>query len=144
MPSTSNFKQLYGESLKDALFRLNKMHSEDPKPCEKEKLHLHFYYSLDPWYMNTLDFASGGSFVLSPPEGKSMIIKNLFGNSVGKKEEIDDMDTMLASIKKRIEDCVKNLPDKRNMDHLELFSKQVIPEMEDKMFLISNKLDSCA
>ena len=29
------------------------------------------------------------------------------------------------------------------MDHLELFSKQVIPKMEDKTLLIANKLDSC-
>jgi hypothetical protein len=35
--TTSNFKQLYEESLKDAWFRLNKIHSKDPNPCEKEK-----------------------------------------------------------------------------------------------------------
>jgi hypothetical protein len=65
---TSNFKQLYGESLKDAWFRLNHIHKEDPNPCEKEKMHLYFYYGLGPWYKNALDFASGGSFVLSSPK----------------------------------------------------------------------------
>jgi hypothetical protein len=36
--TTSKFKQLYGESLKDAWFRLNKTHSKDPNPCEKRKV----------------------------------------------------------------------------------------------------------
>jgi hypothetical protein len=42
---------------------------------EKEKLHLYFYYGLSPWYKNALDFASGGSFVLSSPEENSTVIK---------------------------------------------------------------------
>jgi hypothetical protein len=46
--TTSNFKQLYGESLKDAWFRINKIHSEDANPCGKEKLHLCFNYGLAP------------------------------------------------------------------------------------------------
>ena len=65
--NVSTFKQHYEESLKDAWFRLNKIHSEDSDPCEKEKLHLYYYYGLELWYKKALDFASGGSFVLSPP-----------------------------------------------------------------------------
>jgi hypothetical protein len=129
--TTSNYKPLYGESLKDAWFRLNKMHGKDPNPCEKQKLHLYFYYGLAPWYKNALDFASGGSFVLSLQEENLIVIKNLFGTNIEKREELEDMTTILASIKKRIEDCAKRLPDKRNIDHLELFSKHVMPEMED-------------
>jgi hypothetical protein len=33
------------------------------------------------------------------------------------------MNTILASIMKMFEDCAKRLPDKRNIDHLELFSR---------------------
>jgi hypothetical protein len=53
------------------------------------------------------------------------------------------MNTILASIKKRFENCAKRLPNKTIIDHLELFSKNFIPEMEDKMFLIASKLSSC-
>jgi hypothetical protein len=69
-----NFKQVYVESLKHAWVRINKINSENPNACEKEKLHLYFYYGLAPWYKNALDFASGGSFVLSSPEENSIVI----------------------------------------------------------------------
>ena len=141
--NTSTFKQNYGESLKDAWFRLHKMHSKDPEPCGEEKLNLYFYYGVEPWYKNALDFASGGSFVLSSPKGASLVIKNLFGTNVGKMREVEDMNTLLTSVRKRIEDCAKRLPGKRNIDHLELFSKYIIHELEDKMALIVHKLDSC-
>jgi hypothetical protein len=53
------------------------------------------------------------------------------------------MSTILTYLRKRFENCVKRLPDKMNLDHLELFSKHVILEMEDKMSLISGQLNSC-
>jgi hypothetical protein len=53
------------------------------------------------------------------------------------------MNTILASIKKRFENCSKILPNKIIIDRLELFSKNFIHEMEDKMFLIASKLSSC-
>jgi hypothetical protein len=53
------------------------------------------------------------------------------------------MSTILDYLKKRFENFAKMLPDKRNLDHLELFSKDVILEMEDKLSLMSNQLDSC-
>jgi hypothetical protein len=86
--TTSNFKQLYGESLKDAWFRLTKFIVRTQTPCKKEKLHLYFYYGLVPWYKNALDFALRGSFMLSLPEQKLIIIKNLFGNNIEKKVRI--------------------------------------------------------
>jgi hypothetical protein len=45
-------------------------------------------------------------------------------------------------LKKRFENCAIRLPDKRNLDHIELFSKDVILEMEDKLPLMSNQVDS--
>jgi hypothetical protein len=63
-----NVKQIYGESLKDAWVRINKMNNQSLNVYEKEKLHLYFYYGLSPWYKNALDFASGGSYVLSSRE----------------------------------------------------------------------------
>jgi hypothetical protein len=41
-----NFKQVYGESLKDAWVRINKMNNQSLNVYEKEKLHLYFYYGL--------------------------------------------------------------------------------------------------
>jgi hypothetical protein len=38
--STSTFKQQPGETLKDALARINRIHDEDSTPCEDEKLNL--------------------------------------------------------------------------------------------------------
>jgi hypothetical protein len=49
------------------------------------------------------------------------------------------MNSTLTSIKKRIDDCAKSLPDKRNIDHSELFSKHVIPEMEDNQTIKTEK-----
>jgi hypothetical protein len=46
------------------------------------------------------------------------------------------MNTIFASTKKRFENYAKRLFDKRNIDHLELFSKHVIPKMEDKIISI--------
>ena len=46
--SVSSFKQYHGETLKDAWVRINRMHYEDPTPCEDEKLNLYFYYAWVP------------------------------------------------------------------------------------------------
>jgi hypothetical protein len=53
------------------------------------------------------------------------------------------MSTVLTYLKKRFENCAKRVPDKRNLDHLELFSKHVILEMEDKMALMTGQISSC-
>jgi hypothetical protein len=81
---------------------------------------------LSPWYNNALDFASRGSFVLSSPEENFTVIKNLFENKGGENEELEKISTILAYLKKRFQNCAKRLPDKRNLDHFELFSKHVI------------------
>jgi hypothetical protein len=39
---------------------------------------------LAPWYKNALDFALGGSFLLSQPEQNFLFIKNLFGTNIEK------------------------------------------------------------
>jgi hypothetical protein len=82
----ATFKQNYGETLKDAWFRINKIHKEDPNPCE-EKLHLYYYNGLDPWYKSALDLASGGSFILISPTSASLVIKNLYGINTSKINE---------------------------------------------------------
>jgi hypothetical protein len=139
----SNFKEVYGESLKDAWVRINKLNNQNSNVYGKEKLHLYFYYGLAPWYKNVVDFASVGSFVLALPEENYIVIKNLFGSKVEENEELESMSTILTYFKKRFENCAKILPDKRNLDHLELFKKYGILEMKDKMSLISGQLNSC-
>jgi hypothetical protein len=91
-----NFKQVYGESLKDAWIRSNKMNNQSLITYGKEKLHLYFYYGLAPWYKNALDFASGGSFVLTSPKENSAIIQNLFGDKEENKE-LESMSTILIT-----------------------------------------------
>jgi hypothetical protein len=81
--------------------------------------------------------------VLSSPEENSTVFKNLFGNTGGENEELENMSTILAYLKKRFENYAKRLLDKRNLDHLELFSKHVILEMEDKLSLMSGQLSCC-
>jgi hypothetical protein len=124
----SNFKEVYGESLKDVWVRINKLNNQNSNVYGKEKLHLYFYYGLAPWYKNVVDFASVGSFVLALLE---------------ENEELESMSTILTYFKKRFENCTKILPDKRNLDHLELFKKYGILEMKDKMSLILGQLNSC-
>jgi hypothetical protein len=137
-----NFKQVYGELLKDACVRINKMNNQSLNVYGEEKLHLYFSYGLAPWYKNTLDFSSGGRFVLASLEENSKVIKSLFGSKVEENEELEGMSTILTYLKKRFKKCAKRLPDKRNLDHLELFTKHVILEMEDKMSLILSQLNS--
>jgi hypothetical protein len=38
--STTSFKQLFGETLRDAWKRINKMHSEDPISCGENNMNL--------------------------------------------------------------------------------------------------------
>ena len=75
---TSIFKQNFGESLKDAWFRIQEMHDKDPNPCSEAKLNTNFYFGLEPWGKYALDFPSGGSFMLAPFEESSLIIKKSF------------------------------------------------------------------
>ena len=76
----ATFKQNYGETLKDAWGRINKIQSEDPSPCSEENLQLYFYYGLEHWYQNALDVATGESFTLSTHIESERVLKNLFGS----------------------------------------------------------------
>jgi hypothetical protein len=52
------------------------------------------------------------------------------------------MKLLLQSAKNRTENCTKRIPDKRNLDRLELLNQSVIPEIEISIATILNKLDS--
>jgi hypothetical protein len=58
--------------------------------------------------------------VLSSPEENSTIFKNLFGNTGGENEELENMSTILAYLKKRFENCAKRLPDKKEFGSLRI------------------------
>jgi hypothetical protein len=141
--ATTSFKQHFGETLRDAWERINKMHSEDPIPCGENNMNLFFYYGLDGWYKNALDRATGGSYILSSPAGSALALKNIFGTYRGNDREIDGIITILNSAKERIENCIKELPEKEDFEHLEHFSKDTLPEIEDKMATIIHKLNIC-
>jgi hypothetical protein len=63
-----------------------------------------------PWYRNSLYFVSGGSFVSASPKENSIAIKNLFGNNVEKKEELEDMNTILTLSTKGSRIVLKDYP----------------------------------
>jgi hypothetical protein len=81
---------------------------------------------LEPWYKNALDIAAGGSFVLSSHKESSKVV-------IMTKQQVDDIITLLATTKEIIEKYARRLHNKDNLEHLELFSKDIISELEDKM-----------
>ena len=103
LSSISNFKQQPGETLKDAWVRINRMHHEDPTPCENEKLDLYFYYGIDSWYQIALDGATSGCFVLSTPPCVAMTLRRIFGSFVGSKKKVEDTTVALALSKDKFE-----------------------------------------
>ena len=58
------------------------------------------------------------------------------------KKTLEDMKSLLQSAKTRIENCAKRIPDKRNLNQLELLNQSVIPEIEFGISTIHNKIDS--
>jgi predicted metal-dependent hydrolase len=42
-----------------------------------------------------------------------------------------------------IENCAKRLPNKDGLEPLELFAKNIIPEIEDNMSIIIHKINNC-
>jgi hypothetical protein len=50
--------------------------------------------------------------------------------------ELENITTLLTSDRKIIAKCVKELPGKEDFEHLELFAKYTMPELEDKMATI--------
>ena len=143
LSSISNFKQYPGETLKDAWVRINRMHYEDPTPCEDEKLNLYFYYGIDPWYQNALDGATGGSFVLSTPSCAAMTLRRIFGNFVGRKKKVEDTTVALALSKDKFEAGLEKLPNKEDFEQLASVSKNIIPKINDELVNVMHKLRLC-
>jgi hypothetical protein len=113
--TTATFRQHFGETLKDAWGRINKIHKEEPHLCREENMHFYFYYGLEPWYKNALHIATGGSFILSSPKESSRALKNIFGNHDKTTREVDDITTLVATTKEIIEKCARRLPNKYNL-----------------------------
>ena len=138
----ATFKQNYGETLKDAWGRINKIQNEDLSPCSEENLQLYFYYGLEPWYQNALDVATGGSFTLSTHIESERVLKNLFG-SFTKTKEVEDIIHLLTATKLDIETCANKLPNKEDLKCLESLTSTHLPSIENKMNTILHKLDLC-
>jgi hypothetical protein len=138
--STSTFKQHPGETLKDAWARINRIHYEEPTPCEDEKQNLYFYYGLDPWYQNALDWATGGSFVLSTPSCAAMTLRRIFGSFVGRNKKLQDTTVQLVLSIGKLEGRLNKLPDREDFEHLTLYSKKVIPRIDNELVDIMDEL----
>jgi hypothetical protein len=143
MNTTNSFKQCFEETLRDTWERINKMHNENHIPYGENNMNLFFYNGLDGWYKNALDRAIGGSYILSSPVGTTLTLKNFFGTYQGNAREVDGIITILNSAKERIENCIKELPNKEDFEHLEHLSKGTLPEIEYKMATILQKLNIC-
>jgi hypothetical protein len=78
--------------------------------------------------------------MLAPPIEFALIIKNVFSTIIEKKLDEEYMHAMLK--KTRIENCAKIFLEKRNLDHLELISKDGIPDIESSIAIVILKLDS--
>ena len=143
MRSTSYFKQQPGETLKDAWVRINRIHYEDPTPCEDEKLNLYFYYGIDPWYQNALDGATGGSFVLSTPPCAAMTLRRIFGSFVGSKKKVEDTTVALALSKDKLEAKLEKLPNKEDFEQLASYSENIIPKIDNELVNVMHKLRLC-
>ena len=141
--SVSSFKQYHGETLKDAWVRINRMHYEDPTPCEDEKLNLYFYYGIDPWYQNALDGATGGSFVLSTPPFAAMTLRRIFGSFVGSKKKLEDTAVALALSKDKFETKLEKLPSKEDFEQLVSYSENIIPKINNELVNVMHKLRLC-
>jgi hypothetical protein len=141
--STSTFKQQPGETLKDAWVRINRIHDEDSTPCEDEKLNLYFHYGLDPLYHNALDRATGGIFVLSTPSCAAITLRRIFGSFARRKKRKPDTTVQLALSTYKLESRLNKLPDREDFEHLELYSKEVIPRIDDKLVDMMYKMQLC-
>lgn len=91
---------------------------------------MYFYFVLKSWSKTALDFVAGGSFILAPPDDVDLVIKNLFGTSMKKAKEVEEMNALLKFFKSIIKNYAKRLSDKRNLHHLELLSKDLFIQFE--------------
>jgi hypothetical protein len=118
------------------------MHDKDPNPYSEAKLNTNLYVGLESWGKNALDFASRRSFMLAPPEEPALVVKNSFGTSMENKGDEQDMNAILKHFKTILENFAKRVPNKRNLDHLEIFTKDIIPDIESSIAIVMRKLDS--
>ena len=138
--STSDFKQHPGVTWKDDCVRINRIHCEDPTPCEDEKLNFYFYYGIDPWYQNALDGATCGSIVLSTPPCASMTLRRIFGSFVGSKKKVEDTTVELALSKDKFEAKLEKLPNKEGFEQLASYSENIIPRIDNELVNVMHKL----
>ena len=141
--SIPTFRQRPGETLKDAWERINRMRDEEPIPCNENHLNLYFYHGLDNWYKTVLDKATGGNYVLSSPAGSTLALINIFGTYQNNDKDTESFMSVLESAKLRIETCITQLPEKDDFEQLENLVKSTLPDIEDKMALILQKLKIC-
>jgi hypothetical protein len=112
------------------------MHNENPIPYGENNMNLFFYNGLDGWYKNALDRAIGGSYILSSHVGTTLTLKNIFGAYQGNKKKVDGIITIRNSAKARIKNCIEELPNKEDFEHLEHLSKGTLLEIEYEMVTI--------
>jgi hypothetical protein len=58
------------------------------------------------------------------------------------KEDEQDMNAIVKHFKTILENCAKRVPNKRNLNHLEIFTKDIIPDIESSIAIVMRKLDS--
>ena len=74
-----SFRQLGGENLKDAWYRISDAHHRCTKKHSTTILLRNFYVGISSWNRYVLDCLAGGNFLGAPALEASCIIESLFG-----------------------------------------------------------------
>ena len=75
-----NFKQMGGENLKDAWYRICNAHNGSIRKQSTAVLMRCFYVGINTWYRFVLDTITGENFLMSPPFDALNAMGNLVGS----------------------------------------------------------------
>jgi hypothetical protein len=84
-----SFKQLGGENLKDAWYRISDAHRRCTKKHSTTILLRNFYVSISSWYRYVLDTLTCGNFLGTPASEACNIIESLVGTPPTKDIKIE-------------------------------------------------------
>ena len=94
---------------------MREIHDDDPNHSSEAKINTQFYFGLETWSKNALDFAAGGSFLLAPPGEAYLILKNLFDSNMAKKKTLEDMKTLCNPLKLGLRIVLRESPIKETL-----------------------------
>jgi hypothetical protein len=76
----------------------------------------------------------------STPSCAAMTLRRIFGSFVGRKKKVQDTTVQLVLSIDKLEGRLNKLPDREDFEHLALYSKKVIPRIDNELVDIMDKL----